>query len=170
MSNENGLTPAEIELEAALGGLQPVTVAIERDRLMYRAGQSSARRRNLAWPILSIALALMLGVSLMHQPETKTKTVKVEKLVYIPQPAPSTQPTTRMATHTGQPDPYQIQAQANYVKLRDKVLTEGLDALPIREVSSPQPAVERGQWWQDYLPNRQPRWWNLNVKRNGDQL
>ena len=169
MKNETEFTPAEMELEAALGGLQPVAVAIERDRLMYRAGQSSARRRNLAWPILSIALALMLGVSLLHQPEPQMQTVEVEKLVYITKPTPATQSALHVATQTVRPDPYQLQAQANYVKLRDKVLTEGLDALPIREVSSPRSVEERGSRWQDYLPNRQPSWWKLNLKLNGDQ-
>ena len=118
MLNENGLNPAEMELEAALGGLQPVAVVIERDRLMYRAGQSSARRRNLAWPILSIALALMLGVSLLHQPErqTQVQTVEVEKLVYITQPASPTQSIIRFATQGSQPDPYQLQVQARRVR------------------------------------------------------
>jgi len=154
MSNENGLTPAEMELEAALGGLQPVAVAIERDRLMYRAGQSSARRRNLAWPILSVALALMLGVSMLQQPEPQTQTVEVEKLVYVTKPAPPTQSAIYVATQGGQPDPYQLEAQANYVKLRDKVLTEGLDALPVRKASSTPDALQRRELWQDYLPNR----------------
>ena len=166
MSNENGLTPGEMELEAALGGLRPVAVAIERDRLMYRAGQSSARRRNLAWPILSIALALMLGVSLLHQPESQVLTVEREKLVYVKESAPPTQSVLHMAAQISQPDPYQLKAQANYVKLRDKVLTEGLDVLPIRKSRSPRPAMERRQ---DYLPNRQPFWWKSNIKLNGDQ-
>jgi hypothetical protein len=156
MNNENRLTPAEMELEAALGGLQPVAVAIERDRLMYRAGQSSARRRNLAWPILSIALSLLLGVSLLHQPESQVQTVEREKLVYITKPAPRTQPALQMAAQTGLPDPYQVQAQANYVKLRDKVLTEGLDVLPKRRGRSANAARERGE---DYLTIRKSSWW-----------
>ncbi len=168
MKNENGLTPADMELESALGSLQPTAVAIEQDRMMYRAGQTSARRRNLAWPILSLALALMLGVSLLHQPGTQMQTVEVEKLVYIPKPASSIQLTFPRATQTGQPDPYQLQSQANYVKLRDKVLSEGMDALPIREERA-RPAVERGQRWQDYRLNRQPSWWKLNLQVNGDQ-
>jgi hypothetical protein len=169
MKNETEFTPVEMELEAALGSLQPVAVAIERDRLMYRAGQSSARRRNLAWPILSVALTLLLGVSLLHQPETRGQTVEVEKLVYITKPAPATQPALHAATQSTRSDLYQLQVQAKYVKLRDKVLTEGLDALPIREISSSGPAEERGSRWQDYLPNQQPSWWKLNVKLNGDQ-
>lgn len=166
MNNENGLTPAELELEAALGGLQPMAVTIERDRLMYRAGQSSARRRNLAWPILSIALALMLGVSLLHQPEAQEQTVEVEKLVYIKEAEPPTQSVLQAAIQGAQPDPYQLEAQANYVKLRDKVLTEGLDVLPVRKTRSARPTIER---WDDYLPKRQSSWWKLNIKLNGDQ-
>ena len=156
MANENGLTPAEMELESALGVLQPVAVAIERDRLMFRVGQSSARRRNLAWPILSIALALMLGVSLLHQSEPQTRTVEVEKLVYITKTAPATQSAIHFATQGGQPDPYQLQAQANYVKLRAKVLTEGLDVLPKRRGRSASAARERGE---DYLTIRKSSWW-----------
>ena len=166
MPNENGLTPAERELEAVLGGLQPVAVAIERDRLMYRAGQSSAHRRNLAWPILSIALAMMLGVSLLHQPESQMQTVEVEKLVYIKEPASPVPLMVHVATPVRQPDPYQLQAQASYVKLRDKVLTEGLDVLPVRKARSARPTIER---WEDYLPKRQSSKWKLNIKLNGDQ-
>jgi hypothetical protein len=156
MVNENGLTPAELELESALGGLRPAAVAVERDRLMYRAGQSSARRRNLAWPILSIALALMLGVSLLHQPEAQEQTVEVEKLVYIKEAEPPTQSVLQAAIQGAQPDPYQLEAQANYVKLRDKVLTEGLDVLPKRTTYSARAARERGE---DYLTIRKSSWW-----------
>lgn len=155
MPNENGLTPAERELEAALGGLQPVAVAIERDRLMYRAGQSSARRRNLAWPILSISLVLMLSVSLLQRPEAQVQTVEVEKLVYIQEPAPSVASMEHVATPVRPADPYQLQAQVRYVKLRDKVLTEGLDVLPKRTARSGGAARERGE---DYLTIRKSSW------------
>ena len=156
MLNENGLSPGEMELESALGGLQPVAVAIERDRLMYRAGQSSARRRNLAWPILTVALALLLGVSLLHQPETQVQTVEVEKLVYLKEAVPPTQSVLHVAIQGAQPDPYQLQAQANYVKLRAKVLTEGLDVLPKRRSRSASAAREGRE---NYLTIRKSSWW-----------
>ena len=43
MQEPEDLSPAENELEAALRGLRPAPCPIDRDRLMFLAGQASAR-------------------------------------------------------------------------------------------------------------------------------
>ncbi|KPK72024.1 MAG: hypothetical protein AMJ79_16070 [Phycisphaerae bacterium SM23_30] len=93
MQKEEGLTPAQQELENALQSLQPAPVGIERDRLMYRAGQVSGRRRNLVWPTVAAVLAALLTVSLAYRPAAPP-TETIERIVYVPveKPAPMRQP------------------------------------------------------------------------------
>ena len=47
------------ELEAALVALVPAAPAIDRDRLMFRAGQASARSQPRLWQVSTAALALL---------------------------------------------------------------------------------------------------------------
>ena len=65
---EERLTPPERELEAALGGLSPAPPTLDRDRLMFRAGQASMRRRTRGWQGLAAALALTTTVSIVLRP------------------------------------------------------------------------------------------------------
>ncbi len=65
---EEQLTPPERELEAALGGLTPALPTLDRDRLMFRAGQASMRRRTRGWQGLAAALALTTTVSIVLRP------------------------------------------------------------------------------------------------------
>lgn len=70
-------------LEAALAGLKPSAPAFDRDALMFRAGQHSARRSAWPWPVLSAALALVaagLGGLLAVRPTVQQVViVEVEK-------------------------------------------------------------------------------------------
>jgi len=63
MSNEFELSPTNQELERALGSLKPASLNLDRDRLMFQAGQASVARRRVGWPLLSGVLALLLFVS-----------------------------------------------------------------------------------------------------------
>ncbi len=65
---EERLTPPERELEATLGGLTPAPPTLDRDGLMFRAGQASMRRRTRGWQGLAAALALTTTVSIMLRP------------------------------------------------------------------------------------------------------
>ncbi|MCP4712132.1 MAG: hypothetical protein GY869_26210, partial [Planctomycetes bacterium] len=58
MPEKINLTPAQQELENALSSLQLATVNLDRDKLMYRAGQTSARHKNLTWPAVAALLAV----------------------------------------------------------------------------------------------------------------
>src|SRR5437660_1120532 len=79
-------------VEEALKSLVPLAGAFDRDRLMYRAGQTSAPRRGWTWPALASVLAvtsagLALALAVRPVPEP------VERVVYVEAPAASSQAT-----------------------------------------------------------------------------
>ncbi len=120
MRNEEELTPADRELEEALGSLRPQRPAIDRDALMFRAGRVSAGRRGIFWQAASVALAACLAVSLARGPEVR----EVERIVRVPVAWVGTSSTTLAQL----PD---APADGGYIRIRDIVLREGLDALPV---------------------------------------
>jgi hypothetical protein len=129
MCDENGLTPAERELETALRGLRPAAPRLDRDRLMFEAGQASVRPpAPRLWQGVAAGFALAFVVALAWRPPVRA----VERVVYVPQGAGAAR---RMAPAV---DDGQTTASAerlrregaSYVRLRDRVLIVGLDALP----------------------------------------
>lgn len=67
---ESELTPAAFELEAALSALRPAGPALERDQLMFRAGETTARQRAArqigVWRSAAAVLLLLgLGASML---------------------------------------------------------------------------------------------------------
>lgn len=63
--------PQSAALEAALRSLTPLPDRIERDRLMFRAGQASVPRRGWLWPSSTAAMSLVaaiLGGLLLQRP------------------------------------------------------------------------------------------------------
>jgi hypothetical protein len=125
MQDRESLTPAEEELASALGGLRPAAAAIDRDRMMFRAGQASAKRRSLLWQGTTVGLVLTLGVSLLARPAPR----EIERIVYVA-PADSAAVSGRLAGIA--PGRQQVHArliEASYLKLRNEVLAHGFDAL-----------------------------------------
>jgi hypothetical protein len=120
-------------LESALAALKPAPAALDRDRLMYRAGQVSARRRNWLWPSAAAALLLVslgLGAALLARP----KPAETIRVVYVEKnPAPESAPAPRPA-----PPPEKavalelpsLPASAAYLRTRGEVLRWGAEALP----------------------------------------
>jgi hypothetical protein len=127
MQNEESLTPAEREFEAALSGLRPAGVSIDRDALMYRAGYAAARRRSRPWQAVAALLAAALAGSLAmqalpsgHGPAGQYATgpngVQIATVGAVPVPdLPMGGPAV--------PEP-------RYLVLRDEVLERGLASLP----------------------------------------
>ena len=131
MQKEEGLTPAQGELERALAGLRPIPMSIERDRLMFRAGQASVRRRNLIWPAAAAVLTVLLGASLFYretrrQPEPEV----IERVEYAPMERHTENMISSLVMESGR-----RRGNAQYIKLRDKVLAEGPGALPEENIS-----------------------------------
>src|SRR5207237_8529792 len=69
-------------LESALQGLVPRTPALDRDQLMFRAGQAASPKRGLAWPALTAFFSLTSLVFagwLFFQPAAPVR----EQIVYV---------------------------------------------------------------------------------------
>jgi len=114
-------------LEAALKVLIPAS-NLNRDRLMFEAGRATTRKRRWVWPSLTAAALLlsgMLSAILVMRP-----TVERPIYVQIQPPAPAPMPAP-LATEPAQP-----LARADYLRLRDQLLTDGVESLP---PSSPAP-------------------------------
>ena len=131
MRNTDGLTPIDIELEAALGGLRIATGAISRDRVMFDAGRASARRRSRPWQGASCVLALALLVSIASRPaptgpEHSTEAVARQQI--------STEPVAQSAAHM---EPFALeraQAFRQYIRMRRAVLVRSTSRSRARQL------------------------------------
>ncbi len=143
MSQEQ--VPPDPELtatEAALGSLAPARSGLDRDRLMFEAGQRSPRsatRGRFAWPSLAASLAVVaLGeaAALAYRPEPRV----IERVVVLREPAPALSPSPvpspvvilRQATPappSAAPAEFS-QAETESERLRRQVLQLGIDGLP----------------------------------------
>jgi len=125
MQEEDALTGAQREMEAALGRLRPSAPRIDRDALMFRAGRASMRRRGYVWQGLAAGLAVCLGLSLAFRPAVRG----TQDLAMAPRPAEPAQTAWQFPTPPADaesaPSP-----RGEYLHLRDLVLAGGIDALP----------------------------------------
>lgn len=122
--DEQELTPAERELEAALRALRPAKPGLDPIALAFQAG--AARQVPALWmwraaaAVLAIALAVSIIASDRHRQTTTTTTTPARALAVQPQPSPAGQYFT-METRT----------TPSQWRLRDRVLDQGLDALVV---------------------------------------
>jgi len=120
---EEKLSPAEKELESALGQLKPTTNTLSRDVLMFNAGRATAGKKR-SWQVLSGMLAVVLFCSVMYRPELD----ETRHLSYSPEVVESQMTQT----------PYQpVQAESPgslaYPILRQNIVRYGLDALRFQQ-------------------------------------
>ncbi len=131
--------PEVTAIESALRALVPSRSALDRDRLMFRAGQVSARSRLLtrwAWPSIAAALAIVAageGVLLATRPEPRV----VERLVIVREPAasPIAGPEPVVILRENPPIPSadlepSWPMASDLLRLRRQVLRFGIDGLP----------------------------------------
>lgn len=118
-------------LEQALLALKPIAANLERDRLLFRLGQSSQARRGWWWPLatgVASVTAAVLGIMVWTQPvgETKVKIVYVQvPTVPVPPMAP---PPEAIANP---PEPASTTSPSwNYWKLQKQVLRFGDAGFP----------------------------------------
>jgi len=122
MQNDNGLTPMEQELEAALGNLAPAQAGLSRDQVMFAAGQASIRRRNRVWQGISSGLVILLLVSIVSRPTPVTVELRPETLAGN---------TSSVSPEAVTPiDEDRVQAFRQYVRTRRAVLERGVEVLP----------------------------------------
>ncbi len=153
MSEEFELSPANQELEKALGGLKPAATHLDRDRLMFRAGQFSARRQPVFWPALSGALAILLAISWSIQVPPNSRTPEKSGTLEVQFDARKIRPAERpsasnpwVASH-GESAPGINFKMNGYLELLDGVLRRGLDGLPRERSGNHSGAVES---WRPY--------------------
>jgi hypothetical protein len=123
-------------IEAALAGLTPMPGRIDRDRLMFQAGQTVARP-GWMWPTVSGVLSvatLTLLVAVARAPKTRV----VERLVYVSRPAPaqparkdSSAPTLEQATESISAVRMDELPNRNpRIALEEQIMRWGLESLP----------------------------------------
>ena len=139
--------PEVTALEAALAGLAPAPAALDRDRLMFRAGLAAARRPGWLWPgaagVLSLATAT-LAVLLAVRPGPEV----VERVVYREVPVrierqPEPGPPGREVD-----EPSWGGEAGRYFQTREQLLRWGLDGVPVPPPLMPAPALNKlnGEW------------------------
>lgn len=89
MYEPHDLTPPSDEFASRLRAARPATPKIDRDRLMYLAGQRSVKpARKALWPALTVAswaaCAVLVGLAFNRPPQVVTKTKIVERVVERP--------------------------------------------------------------------------------------
>lgn len=134
MSHERKLNPAEQELEKALGQLLPLSANMNRDLLMFQAGATSQRRQRRLWQTSSMVLGLLLCVSLSAIFFQAPSTILSEDRPSLKPLLVSSQPEFQQVPLLTQPP--QSLPPNSYLKLRHKVLTDGVEALPEASVSA----------------------------------
>lgn len=126
-------------IEAALRALTPAHGAIDRDAIMFHAGQQSMRTR-WVWPSATAALALIAfgeAAFFIRRPAPEPRII--ERIVEVPRaeysapvvilrqnPAEEAGP---FATDSIDPEPEQLARQDNY-HLREQALRFGVENLP----------------------------------------
>lgn len=136
------------ELERTLEALAPRASRLDREQLMYRAGQASVSpRRAWIWPASTAALtvtAVVLGLALLLRPvdEPLRDTVSPhadERADHIAGKAEPASSDARGALTEVDPLPSkETRLPANYLRVRRLALAQGVDALPIARVSGGQ--------------------------------
>lgn len=155
MSEEFELSPANQELEKALGGLKPATTHLDRDRLMFRAGQVSARQQPVFWPALSGLLAVLLAISwsIQVQPNSRTPeksgSLEVQFGARIIQPVERPSASNHWVASHGEAALGVDFKMNGYLELLDGVMRRGLDGLPRERSGNHSGAVES---WRPYTP------------------
>ncbi|HEV3117337.1 MAG TPA: hypothetical protein VGY58_09805 [Gemmataceae bacterium] len=132
MSDEN-IDPKLLALESALASLSPAPGRLDRDRLLFRAGQAAAGQRWL-WPSATAALAVLsaaLGIFVTVRPEPRPAI----QIVYVPvkeegaansegAPLANAYSTAAGETVALRPEP------PSYFQLEQLVQRWGVEALP----------------------------------------
>ena len=147
--NAEGLTPAERELELALGALRPARPSLSREQILFEAGRASAevaaRRRLFAWRAAAAVLLAGLGLALATRPDPRV--IERDRVVYLPRPAESEAPAAAVAEEIGdgQAEEWAVRdehlltsfrrplvpaSDGDYLAVRDAVLRWGVRVMP----------------------------------------
>lgn len=141
MCQEQGLNPAQRELESALARIRPIQSGLDRDLLMFNAGRATARP-NRAWQVLSGVLGILLLCAVSPRPEQAGRPSSVQVA------DSGTAQIGPLAGPRGEHDP---SGPLTYLSLRDRVLEGGVEALPPDPGTGSTGRLDRGQALVDIL-------------------
>jgi hypothetical protein len=142
MYKEEGLSPAEQELESALGQLKPAANTLNRDELMFNAGRAAAGKKQL-WQMLSGVLMVLLLCSVLIRPDVRGPREPSSRF---------DSGQFRMALTTYRPVQTESAGSLAYPALRRNIVRNGLDALPLKQgASSSAPHKSRKQLLESML-------------------
>ena len=164
--SQNPNDPELNAIAASLGSLEPARSRIDRDLVMFRAGQASVRPSRWhrgAWNVIAASLALVAlgeGVLLAHRPPPQI----VKEVVVVREPAPARAPASLVppAEQSVAAIPVALPSESSfslgqtaYQRQVAQVLRYGLDGLPASlteasPASEPRPASS-GQMLQEEL-------------------
>jgi hypothetical protein len=123
--------------EAALGRLQPQPAVVDRDRVMFLAGQAAAARAASPRRVfaicsgpLVIAVNLLLTVTLGILLAAHRNRPVVERIVYVSASPTTTTAASDVATPPSNRAFATDSDWGQYLELRREILSRGLDALP----------------------------------------
>lgn len=156
--------PELTAMEAGLRSLTPRAPAIDRDRLLFLAGRTSARRRVAAWRIGAIGSTLAaVGLALALYSRPAPERVEVEVVRWLPAPGEQRSPAVELAGPTDSSPtlawPYLDHHEPyGQMQLRRLAFNHGVDALPqssAADLESQYPATTNEPpsagsriWWQ----------------------
>ena len=122
--SQEPLNPDLAAVEAALASLAPRPSTIDRDRLMFLAGQAAKARDRARWlwP-LSTAASLLVAVGLAALLVVRGEPQTVERIVYVPHESPVEGVAVVQVARETEP-------LGDYLRLRRLVIEQGIDKLP----------------------------------------
>jgi hypothetical protein len=152
MHEENELTPAQRELEEALAGLDPTSMSVNRDQMMFQLGRSTGVQLKRGWQIATVLMfgALLLTnavepvptptnpdgfVKKIEEPVKKPQVIVKETIDEVPSATPTVF-TSFVNENASNPN--------SYMRLRDAVLNDGVGALPSAGESKTSDSASRG--------------------------
>jgi hypothetical protein len=149
------------DLAAGLASLAPAPARIDRDRLLFTAGQASVRRPVWVWPLAAACLALSTAVLtglLIFQAEPQPIVRYVERIVPAPPLPPDKAPDSSPPSQERRPRLLELvreQRDIPYYRLQDHVLRFGLDGLA-SAAPAPPPAEKQPNGGGDLFSLRTP--------------
>jgi hypothetical protein len=127
--------PELAAVASALASLAPSAGQLDRDQLLFRAGQSSVPRRRWFWPALSATLgvlAVALGIAAARRPAPEM----LERVVYVQAPAAGSLQEVPDVALSAPQSPKAIvpnnrgESPLSYYRLEQVALRWGVEGLP----------------------------------------
>lgn len=123
------------KLEHLLAGLRPSAAGLDRDRLMFQAGQTAHGPRRMLWPAatrLAAAVAVCLGLVVLLRPEpaATVQVVYVDREIRVQVPSQPESPAPLPPPEREGPASPAAAANLSYWQLHELAVRHGVDALP----------------------------------------